>query len=313
MNAATHRQRLPIRKHRQPLSPRLRLSHLSHLSRLSLLLHRLSLLRLRSQRNRLSLRMRRTRRRRSGHRIRASAIVTPPRMRNAPSMTKATTPRKAMRGETFRDVNVALSTSYRMAEYPAIDAGATRRALVTIAAVRPARSRIQADWVRELIGHPSRVVDLSGLTRLEARAQCALVRKAVTCRLSHAEAYAIIARYSLTPSEKQMGVSGLVAHVSAISRASHHADIFADPLANPVWDLLWRRYLPPRYGDGLALREIARRTHTSKSTLSRRAAELDVMLDELEWRALGTLEQSFVSEGLCEALSACMMQDQDQD
>ncbi|MBC8638283.1 hypothetical protein IAG25_15795 [Caballeronia sp. EK] len=208
-----------------------------------------------------------------------------------------------MHGETFRDVNVALSTSFRMAEVPAIDAGATRRALVTIAAVRPARSRIQADWVRDLIGHPSRVVDLSGLTRLEARAQCALVRKAVLCRLSDAEAYAILARYSQTPSEKQMSVSGLVAHVSAISPASHHADIFADPLASPVWDLLWRRYLPPRYGDGLSLREIARRTHTSKSSLARLALQFDHDLDKLEQQALSSLEQTFVSNGLCETLT----------
>ncbi|MBC8638285.1 hypothetical protein IAG25_15805 [Caballeronia sp. EK] len=81
MNAATHRQRLPIRNHRQPLSPRLRLSNLS---RLSLLLHRLSLLRLRSQRNRLSLRMRRTRRRRSGHRIRASSVTVTTATRTEP-------------------------------------------------------------------------------------------------------------------------------------------------------------------------------------------------------------------------------------
>lgn len=210
-----------------------------------------------------------------------------------------------MHGEIFRDVTVALSTSFRLAEVPAVDAGATRRALVTIAAVRPARSRIQADWVRALIGQPSRVVDLSGLTRLEARAQCALVRKAVLCRLSDAEAYAVLARYSQTPREKQMGVSGLVAHVSATCPASHHfVDILADPLADPVWDLLWRRYLPPRYGDGLALREIARRTHTSKSALSRRAVDLDVMLDELERKALCTLEQSFISNGLCETLVA---------
>ncbi|MGF6877382.1 hypothetical protein [Paraburkholderia sp. MM5477-R1] len=203
-----------------------------------------------------------------------------------------------MHGEPFRDVSVALSTSYRMAVTPVIDAGATRRALIMIAAVRPSRSRIQADWVRQLLGRPSRVVDLSGLTRLEARAQCALVRQAVLRLLPDPEAYAVLARYSQTPGEKQLGVSGLVVLLSATSPAPAPA---TDWLADPVWDLLWRRYLPPRYGDGLSLREIARRTHTSRSGLARRAAELDTLLDELERHALATLEHAFVPDGLCEA------------
>ncbi|BAO89045.1 helix-turn-helix domain-containing protein [Caballeronia cordobensis] len=209
-----------------------------------------------------------------------------------------------MRGELFRDVNVALATSYRMASLPAVDAGATRRALVTVACLSPTRSRMHADWVKRLIGEPSRVVDFSGLSRLETLAQCALVRQAVLDRLSSAQACAVVARFSQTPGEKQKGVSGLVAHFSATRSASARAALAADPLADPLWDLLWRRYLPARYGDGLSLREIARRTHTSKSTLSRRALELDRNLNELEQRALEILEQRFVSDGLCGALFA---------
>jgi hypothetical protein len=104
-----------------------------------------------------------------------------------------------MRGELFRDVNVALATSYRMASLPAVDAGATRRALVTVACLAPTRSRMHADWVKRLIGEPSRVVDFSGLSRLETRAQCALVRQAVHERLSVPQACAIVARFSQTP------------------------------------------------------------------------------------------------------------------
>ncbi len=208
-----------------------------------------------------------------------------------------------MHGEIFRDVSIALSTSYRMAASPVMNCGATRHALVTIAAVRPARSRMQADWVRDLIGHTSRVVDFSGLTQFEAHAQCALVRQAVLDRLSIPEACVILARFAQTPGEKQMGVSGLVAHVSATSPAPACLDDpFGDPLADPVWDLLWRRYLPQRYRDGLSLREIARRTHTSKSALCRRSVELDLLLDELERQALMRLERTFVPEGVCEAL-----------
>ncbi|WP_250477622.1 hypothetical protein [Caballeronia sp. INML1] len=209
-----------------------------------------------------------------------------------------------MRGETFRDVNVALTTSYRLADLPAVEAGATRRALVTVACLGPSRSRMHADWVKRLIGEPSRVVDFSGLSWLEARAQCALVRQAVLDRLSPAQACAVFARFSETPSEKQMGVSGLVEYLSATKSAPARAAPAADPLADPLWDLLWRRYLPARRGDGLSLREIARRTHTSKSDLSRRAAELDRTLNELEQRALEVLEQTFVSQGLCDTLPA---------
>ncbi|SAK63475.1 hypothetical protein AWB80_02870 [Caballeronia pedi] len=207
-----------------------------------------------------------------------------------------------MHGEIFRDVAVALTTSYRMASTPAVDAGATRRALIVIAVSQASRSRMQSDYVKRLVGYPSRVVDLSGLTRLEARAQCALVREAVVNRLSIPEACAVLARFSQTPGEKQMGVSGLVAHFSATGPASLRS--LDDPLADPLWDLLWRHYLPQRYGDGLSLREIARRTHMSKSALSRRADELAHDLDALEQQALKSLEHSFVPEGLCEALLA---------
>ncbi|BAO90718.1 hypothetical protein [Caballeronia cordobensis] len=207
-----------------------------------------------------------------------------------------------MHGETFRDVNVALATSYRMANLPAVDAGATRRALVTVACLSPARNRMHADWVKRLIGQPSRVVDFAGLTRLETRAQCALVRQAVLDRLSEPEACAVVARFSETPSEKQIGVSGLVAYFSSTRSPSARAALAADPLADPLWDLLWRRYLPAYYGDGLSLRDIARRTHRSKSALARQAMRLDEDLDAVEHAALATLERSFVDDGLCHVL-----------
>ncbi|MDR5790301.1 hypothetical protein P9281_27525 [Caballeronia sp. LP003] len=207
-----------------------------------------------------------------------------------------------MRGELFRDVRVALTTSYRLADHPAVDAGATRRALVTVACLSPTRSRMHADWVKRLIGEPSRLVDFSGLSRLETRAQCALVRQTVLDRLSLPQACAVVARFSETPSEKQMGVSGLVAHFSAIRSPSARAALAADPLADPLWDLLWRRYVPRNYGSGLSLRDIARRAHMSKSALSRRASELDRDLDELEQKALEALEKTFVLNGLCNAL-----------
>jgi hypothetical protein len=158
---------------------------------------------------------------------------------------------------------------------------------------------MQSDWVKRLIGEPSRVVDFSGLSRLETRAQCALVRQAVLDRLSFAQACAVVARFSQTPGEKQKGVSGLVAHFSSTRPASLRARFDADPLDDPLWDLLWRRYSPPRYGDGLSFREIARRTRSSKSALSRYAARLDDELDALELDAIAALERNFIDAGLC--------------
>jgi hypothetical protein len=55
-----------------------------------------------------------------------------------------------MGGELFRDVNVALTTSYRLATLPAIDAGATRRALVTVACLAPSRSCCPARATHEV-------------------------------------------------------------------------------------------------------------------------------------------------------------------
>ncbi|MFM0131229.1 hypothetical protein [Paraburkholderia sediminicola] len=97
-------------------------------------------------------------------------------------------------------------------------------------------------------------------------------------------------------------MSGLVAHLSATRPAPARATLATDPLADPLWDLLWRRYLPQRYGDGVSLREISRRTHVSKSVLARHGGRLDDALDELEWDTFATLERSFVDEGLCEML-----------
>jgi transcriptional regulator with XRE-family HTH domain len=57
------------------------------------------------------------------------------------------------------------------------------------------------------------------------------------------------------------------------------------------------RCLPARYGDGLSLRQFARRMLTSKSALSRSANELDRDLDKIERLALESLEQRFISNG----------------
>ncbi|WP_157697762.1 hypothetical protein [Caballeronia calidae] len=194
---------------------------------------------------------------------------------------------------------MALATSYRMASLPAVDAGATRRALVAVACLSPTRSRMHADWVKRLIGEPSRLVDFSGLSQLETRAQCALVRQAVLDRLSIPQACAVVALFSQTPGEKRKAVSGLVEHFSASRPALARAALAADPLADPLWDLLWRRYLPARYGDGLSLREIAGRTNTSKSALARRAVRLDDDLEALERDALASLERLFVNQRVC--------------
>ncbi|KXU94181.1 hypothetical protein CR51_27300 [Caballeronia megalochromosomata] len=150
------------------------------------------------------------------------------------------------------------------------------------------------------------MVDFSGLSRLETRAQCALVRQAVLDRLPLSQACAVVARFSQAPSEKQIGVSGLVAHFSAYRPDIVRAALDYDPLADPLWDLLWRRYLPAHYGDGLSLREIARRTRMSKSALARQAARLDKALDAIEREAIVALEHSFIGEGLCSRLGGAV-------
>jgi hypothetical protein len=199
-----------------------------------------------------------------------------------------------MRGAIFGDVSQALTLSFTMQTHPAIDAGATRRALVTMATMNHASSRMQRDYVRRLIGQPSRTVDFSGLSKLEVRAQCALVRKHAAEWLDAPHASAVLARFASTHSEREAGINGLAKHLC--SRASPLGDV---PCAEAVCMLTVRRYRPHAYRNGFSFRDIAKKTAVPKSTLARLANRIECEADHLEAEALTELERFFVPRGIC--------------
>lgn len=200
-----------------------------------------------------------------------------------------------MHGAIFKDVTTALTTSFKMQATPAIDAGATRRALVLMATMNHTSSRMQSDYVRRLIGTPSRTVDFTGLTKLEARAQCALVRKHAAEYLDAPHASAVLARFSETHSEREAGINGLATHLCG--RASPLRD--AEKRAEAIRMLVVRRYRAHAYRNGFSFRDIEKTTRVSRCTLSRLSNRIEREADHLEAEALAELELFFVSRGVC--------------
>lgn len=194
----------------------------------------------------------------------------------------------------FRDVTTALNTSFAMGARPPLEGNATRHALTVLALARPARNRMQADYVRRLVGTPSRTVDFSGMSKLETRAQCALVRQDVEQCLAPYLAGAILARFSQSSAEQRHGLVLLGAHLVGY--------VYPGIRAQVLRELLQRHYVRVHgYGNGFALRDIERRTHVPKSTLCRMACAIEHELADIEADALALLEQNFVQRGLCDS------------
>ena len=194
----------------------------------------------------------------------------------------------------FADTTVALHVSYLIRSLPAIEPCSLRRALITVLESMNLMNRQQADWLARLVGTPSDSVNFSGLTRMEIHGQACIVTDAVTRRLPAPELYAMLARFAQTEPEKSAGVMGVVDYLCPDSPAGNRA---------ALTDLVWRRYLPHYYRGGFSYRDIAKRTHVSKSTLARTTEWLDDECDGLELRALRRLEETFVPHGVCAAIS----------
>jgi hypothetical protein len=203
-----------------------------------------------------------------------------------------------MRGAIFRDVTVALTTSFRLDATPAIDAGATRRALVLIATQANASSRMQSDYMQRLFGRPSCTTNFAGLSPLEVRAQCALVRKHAAEQLDAAHASAILARFAHTPSERKAGIHGVAKHIR-ISGVCARAALGEGNRYAAIIMLVTRHYEPCAHRKRLTLRDIANETSVPKSTLARFANSIKHEADHLEAEALASLERFLVPRGVC--------------
>jgi hypothetical protein len=192
----------------------------------------------------------------------------------------------------FADTTVALHVSYAIRATRAVAPTSMRRMLLMVMESAEMMNRQQSGWLERLIGHRQTLVDFDGLNSIEIHAQAIMVTEAVEQRLPAPELFAMLARFAQSEPEKSAGVMGVVEHLC-----------HAGPTGNrdALTDLVWRRYLPRYYRGGYSLRDIAGRTHVSKSTLARTAEWLDGECDGLELRALRHLEETFVPHGVCEA------------
>jgi hypothetical protein len=194
----------------------------------------------------------------------------------------------------FSDTVVALHVSYAISATRAVAPTSMRRMLLMLMESAEMMNRRQTDWLERLIGQRSALVDFGSLNSIEIHAQAIMITEAVRHRLQPPEQYAMLARFAQTEPEKSAGVLGVVEYVCPSSPISNR---------DALTDLVWRRYLPRCYRGGYSFRDIERRTHVSKSTLDRTADWLDDECDGLELRALRRLEETFVPEGICEAVA----------
>jgi hypothetical protein len=195
-----------------------------------------------------------------------------------------------MLATVFADTTVALHVSYAIRASRAVAPTSMRRMLLMLMESAEMMNRQQTDWLERLIGQPSSLVDFSNLDSMEIRAQATMITEAVSRRLPPSELYAILARFAQNEPEKSAGVFGVAEYLYPDSPTRNRA---------ALTDLVWRRYLPQLYRGGYSFRDIAKRTHISKSTLARSAEWLDDECDGLELRALRRLEETFVPHGVC--------------
>ncbi|MET3134969.1 hypothetical protein AAKU55_005272 [Oxalobacteraceae bacterium GrIS 1.11] len=133
-------------------------------------------------------------------------------------------------------------------------------------------------------------IDLAGLTPLEVRGQCAMIRACVRSHLRPMEAKALEARYSSDRDTKRFAISAL-------------ADCCGPVVGiNPsvALALMWRQHVDRSRKKDFTLRMIATEYGLSKSTIHRAEAALKQHLGTLENLALSNLHARFVADGIIE-------------
>jgi hypothetical protein len=182
----------------------------------------------------------------------------------------------------FRSVGQALHVSFLMEQLPPTQKGSTQIFIEDLL-----RRHFRLD---ELPRH-ERSINASGLTPLEMRAQCAIVRAAVTHHLPTPERDAIHARfgYQLV---KAGGVRGLAEYCGPLCATAN-----ADALLALCWALYAPRNTPRDHKDGRAgdwsLRALEKEYGVSKSTLGRDQRMVRITGDALEKRGQERLGELF--------------------
>ncbi|MCW5319647.1 hypothetical protein D5039_00155 [Verminephrobacter aporrectodeae subsp. tuberculatae] len=135
-----------------------------------------------------------------------------------------------------------------------------------------------------------RTIDFSGMSALEIRGQCAMVRGMVEHHLVLPEACAVKAHYGHTVT-KAAGVRGLAAYVAPLLSTTHRDAVLA---------LAWGVYGTEKQREGLSSREIADYYGLAKSTAQRDQQTIKRMGRDMLSRGIGQLNARFQASGLVE-------------
>lgn len=134
-------------------------------------------------------------------------------------------------------------------------------------------------------------IDFDGLTPIEVRGQCAMIRSCVRNHLRAMEANALEARYSRDRDTKRLAIRAL---------ADYYGPIVG---INPslALALMWRQHVDQDRKRDFTLRMIAKDYAVPYSTAQRSAVALSDQLNRLEGSALSNLHQHLVDDDVIES------------
>lgn len=188
----------------------------------------------------------------------------------------------------FRSVEQALHVSYLMEVLP-VSQRSFMQALL--------ESYMKACGIWEAPKAHERTINFGGLSPLEIRGQCAMVRGVVDHHLAVSEASAVRAYYGHTTT-KADGVRNLCRYAAPMLTTTHAMAVLA---------LGWGVFGTEKQREGLSLREVADYYGLAKSTAQRDQQTIRRVGREMLGRAVERLEGRFRASGLIEndEISVC--------
>jgi len=179
----------------------------------------------------------------------------------------------------FRSVGQALHVAYLMEVLPATQRGIMQAMI---------EARMKASGVWDEPKSHERTLNFGGLSALEIRGQCAMVRGAVDHHLAQPEIWAVRAQYG-HQTTKAGGVRELARYVAPMLACGNGEAVLA---------LAWGIYGNNEQRDGLSVRKVAESYGLSTSSAGRDRQILMRSGTDLLARAVGRLEEIFQSGGL---------------
>lgn len=182
----------------------------------------------------------------------------------------------------FQSVSQALHFAYLLEVMPATQKGSTQ---MLIESIKQQLGKVEAKV--------SSSINFAGLSPLELRGQCAMVRGAAQNHLTSIEHDAVRARYG-HQSTKAAGVRGVSAYVQAMTSLHNEAAMLA-----VSW---WLYHKPTRLADRYTIKQVAKEYGCSLQDCQGALRVLRNASENLERRACDRLGELFLRTGLVEAV-----------